>query len=791
MKRKTAAALTALLLAGCTGNGLKVKETPEGNQSVANIDEAGSVHVAVLAVTPWNEIKAKLRPDLKIDPKDLRNQAIPVTFAMLDKYLDILRLQASLAPVTLKTTSTLTNTSETGKDDVSKNQSTTTRAPGEARATPGAAALAAGSAPALAASGASGINSSLTARAMASFVQDVQALNAEVDSAARRTGYEPYLMRVQISVMPRRRHLGYDVYSNLSFFGYRGAFDANTGAAGTRTANAGMPFIVPLLSTDSIETAQRSQSIEALRDVGLALDLVKGFGSVGASVSSQKDRQQALQGLDVNSVLTMGRLSDNTLRVRFGAAYDPGGGFTAHPRTNTISLLVFFPKDAQQTRLVSRSAWTHVLDGTVLERSAERYGERLKPISEQWSRLGLTTERLREIDELPLEGNYKGFQEEMDKTLRDHCAAKLQGNKLPAGCEQSGRNVVHELHAAGREGERERTYAYVWSHLLSLLPGSRFSTTVVDLPKLDTQCPPAAQLAAYVENDKGLTVALGGGNDLAIADLKAAVHWAYLAPAPRPAAPAALGTAPMSIGVMGTAKRVASVKPMDAAKPAAAEPVRSVLTGYAGALMASGIDLSADRKAVNLAFASEKMTPAAWTQGTELTPVAVELAGCNRNPNPIGNMLAGPTGLGQPTPVFSPAGQFYLLSARVPKPEKADAKAKGPQVALDVGTTNLLLNRENGSSAFTTVTVDLGEKPETGFALTVVGGVIKTAAPADRVVRRADGAYEVKASGPVDLTFVNLVANQTLDLELRSIDEKGKLGAAAKKLTFTARATKT
>lgn len=53
--------------------------------------------VAVLAVTPREEVKAKLRLNLKIDERDLRNLAVPVTFALLDKYLDILRFQASLA----------------------------------------------------------------------------------------------------------------------------------------------------------------------------------------------------------------------------------------------------------------------------------------------------------------------------------------------------------------------------------------------------------------------------------------------------------------------------------------------------------------------------------------------------------------------------------------------------------------------------------------------------------------------------------------------------------------------
>jgi len=782
MKRRTVAAVAAFLLVGCSSNGLRVKETPEGNQSVASLDEAGSVHVAVLAVAPWEEVKGKLRPNLKINETDLRNQAIPVTFALLDKYLDILRFQAAIAPPTVKATETSTSTTETGKDDVSKTESTTTKAPGEARKTDGAAALAAGSAPAISASGVSvgAINSSLTARAMASFVQDIAALNAEVDGAAKRTGYDPYLMRVQVTVMPRRRHLGYDVYSNLSFFGYDGAFTASSGEAGNRVATKGTPFVVPLLSSDSIETAQRSQSIEALRDVGVALDLVKGFGAAGFAFNSQKDRQQALAGLDVNSVLTMGRLSDNTLRVRFGAAFDPGGGFAVHPRTNTISVLVFFPKDAKQSRVVSRTSWTHVLDGTVLERSQERYVERLKPIEAQWSHLGLTVERLMAIDELPLEGNYEGFKNALDATLVEYCQPPKGGSKdwhRPSNCVESGAKVTHGLDMPGREGEKERTYAYVWSHLLSVLPGSRFSTTLVDLPRLSPECPVGSQLAAYAEDDKGITVALRGGKDLANATLQAAVHWSYLAAPDKPAATPVPRPAPApAASASGAAKGRPAAKPVPASTT---KPEKPLPTEYAGAMLASDVAISDDRKSATLTFASDRLEPVAWAKASGMAPVAIELSGCR-----VTSSGRAPPDIPQLTLLFNGGSQLYYLNAHVPKKDKEAAKEK-PTVAMTVGATEVLLHEKK--DAETRVTIDLGEKPKTGFALTANGAVLKTVLPASSVELRADGSYLVKSSGTLDLTFVNVIANRTFDLELRPIDEKDKLGSPAAKLSLTTR----
>lgn len=779
MNKKTLAALAALSVAGCTSP-LHFKQTPEGNQTVENLDEAGSVHVAVLAVTPWDEVKAKLRPNLKIDEKDLRNQAIPVTFTLLDKYLDILRFQASLAPTFVKNTSSSSTTTETGKDDVTKTTTSQETAPGQARKTDLPGALPVGSAPSVAASGISAINSSLTARAMASFVQDVQALNAEVDGAAKRTGFTPYLVRMQVSVMPRRRHLGYDVYSNLSFFGYEGAFDAVTGAATSRTHVDGTPFVVPLLSSDSIETAQRSQSIEAIRDVGVALDLVKGFGAAGFSVGSQKDRQQALQGLDVNSVLTLGRLSDNTLRVRFGAAYDPGGGFAVHPRTNTISVLVFFPTKANQTRVVSRSAWTNVLDGTVLERSAERYRVKLQPIADQWKHLGVDIPLLEKIDELPTEGDYGNFVKLMDKSLASYCDAKTSGGLFPEDQSANCTGKTHRLSTDDNKYEKDRSYTYLWSHLLSVLPGSRFSTTIVDLPRLVPICPVGKQLAAYVEDDKGVSIALRGGNDLGVGTLKAAMHWAYLGepdkPAPAPQQVPAPAQADKKQQKGAGAKT--AVQPAAPAKPAEREKL--AVKGYAGAQVASDIAVSDDRKSATFSFAADRMVPVAWADsGKQLAPIAIEVAGCKVDQATSAEDLKP-----KPERTLGDDSQIYALKVYVPKKDKADDKAK-PTVSLSVSSTDLIASPAGVGA--TRVTVDLGENPKTGFALTASGAVIQLVGPAASIEQRADGSYLVKQSGTVDITFMNVSENKSVDIDLKPVDEKGKLGGSAAKVSLLGR----
>jgi hypothetical protein len=819
MKGRTGAFFVAVALAGCT-NGLLIKETPEGNQSVATLDEAGSVHVAVLSLTPWDDVKSKFRPNLQVDDKDLRNQAIPVTFALLDKYLDALKFQASIAPNTVKSTSTTTTSSATGEDDAFKTETSTVKAPGQLRE-PTAASFPANAAsvPAAAASGISSVNSSLTARAMASFKQEVQALNTEVDYAAKRTGFKPYLVRVQVSVMPRRRHLGYDIYSNLSFFGYKGAFDAATGVAAVRTPTGGTPFVVPLLSSDSIETAQRSQSIEAIRDFGVALDLIKGFGSVGASFDSHRDRQQALQGLDVNSVLTMGRLSDNTVRIRLGAAFDPGGGFAVHPRTNTVSVLVFLPTDSQQVRVVSRTSWTHVLDGIPLERSEQRYAERLQPIEDQWKRtLGVSVVRLMEIDELATEGNYEAFEKQLDDWQKKDCerpkgaveagfwlapsyckeAGETKGAKegepTKAAAEQKGgaqetqieqtkkKSYIPVLLSPDKKGEKERQYAYLWSHLLSMLPGSRFSTTVVDLPKHSADCPAGPQFLVYSEDDKGMSVTLREGKDLN-AELKGAIHWRYLNEpvAPKPADAAAAPAAQKGKKDARVPKGAASAAE-PAPGPAPTVTTKPTLGGYAGATFADA-SVSVDRRTATLAFASGGIEPPPWEADIRLVPVAVELSGCDTSTS-IARIPPALVSLSA-SPVFSNSS-WYELRAKVPK-KKEDAAKEKPAAALSVGTNELLVNAKK--DAWTRISVDLGKSPATAIALVVSGAVFKELAPATNIEARADGSFLIKESGTIDVTFANVSRNRTVELELRSIDkETKKLGApVSPKLSLVAR----
>lgn len=748
--KKLAIVAAAVVLVGCGSNGLRFKEVPEGNATAASLDEAGSVHVSVISVMPWADVREKLRPKLMADEATARAQAVPITFAMLDRYLDILRLRASITPNTVKTTEMTTFKSATGQEDSETVDRTTTKAPGTPRDTAVPDPLAAGSKAGDLAAAASGINSSLSARAVASYIQEIQALNSEVDHAAQRTNMDPYLMRVQVSVMPLRRHLGYDVYSNLSFFAY-------SEAGSTRTPAEYAPFVVPLLSSDSIETAQRNQNIEAIRDIGIALDLIKGFGSVGAGFGSQRDRQQALAGLDVNSVMTMGRLADNTLRVRFGAANDAGGGYVTHPRTNTISVLVYLPRTANKMRVVSRQNWVHAVDGTPLERNQVAYYKRLDDIADGSKELGVSSKRLQLLDEYALTGNFKAFDTELRNDYQAWCS------KLPT--EPERRKFVEDScpkeRIAAHDLELERKVSYIWSQLLSLLPGSRLSTTVLDIPQLRPVCPPGVQLAAYQEDDSGVTVTLLGGRDLSKDKLRAVLHLGK-----QPALTPAAASAPAKQQKRPAA---AAAAPAAAAPTAAAQPAE-----YVGALMASSVDVGATRNQAKMAFSTKGLEAMPWSAGA-MQPLAVELSGCAPNA-PATSQPSAPYALVQRAFAAEADSQVYLLRARLAKEEKPKDKFT---VTLAARSPSVVADKNNAGSI--DIVVDMDKEDAATYAVGVTGADLKSVTPVESVQARGDGTWQIKQAGRLTLALANLVPNQSLDLEVRSVDKSNKTGGAVRK----------
>ncbi|MEM9373134.1 MAG: hypothetical protein AAGA55_05775, partial [Planctomycetota bacterium] len=112
------------------------------------------------------------------------------------------------------------------------------------------------------------------------------------------------------------------------------------------------PIVVPLLVTDQVEGALLAGRYEELRQLNLAISAA--YAGIGADASLEKVDQaiQKAAGRAYRSLYTVGRLSDNTLRVRMAARQvpdtgddSPGYAYQTMARSHNVSLLLLVPRD--------------------------------------------------------------------------------------------------------------------------------------------------------------------------------------------------------------------------------------------------------------------------------------------------------------------------------------------------------------------------------------------------------------------------------------------------------------
>src|SRR5574337_2160671 len=87
--------------------------------------------------------------------------------------------------------------------------------------------------------------------------QEVKLLDRYVKDAAIAGDYYPYLMRIQVTLMPRRRDLPYDAYTDVAMF---------AGDFGD-VQQDDVPHLIPLLVTDDLEAMVQSRSVDQIRQL--------------------------------------------------------------------------------------------------------------------------------------------------------------------------------------------------------------------------------------------------------------------------------------------------------------------------------------------------------------------------------------------------------------------------------------------------------------------------------------------------------------------------------------------
>lgn len=330
LKRGTVAAglmVASSLLTSCASTDKLLFEGVEAQNSA----EAGTTQISVLAVYPWEDIAPDLMPDfdvaaLKDDSgaQSALKQVLPTTSLFEERILNI--FQGAIAAKY--------SAAPGGPADSTATASSTTNVTATPIVLPDRGGTEVGGFE-IGPSKEKPLGTELQQdpiqkyQLAAALIQEVAQLNRMVEFAAARGAYEPYVVRLQITSMPLVRRQPYDVYATMSFFPKEGT---------------DVPLVIPLLVTDNIEGSLQSRSARAIRELAASLSLAFSTFGVDAQAKSLKDNFEAVLATEQNSLFTIGRVNDNTVKVRLGAPFNPQSEYAMVPRTHTVSLVLLVPR---------------------------------------------------------------------------------------------------------------------------------------------------------------------------------------------------------------------------------------------------------------------------------------------------------------------------------------------------------------------------------------------------------------------------------------------------------------
>lgn len=330
-------ALGTLALASCSDDILFEPNLTD------NAFDASTTQLAVLSVHPWEEIAPQMKPNFELTAEEAKKQVLPTTSAYEQRILDLFTASAGIAA-----------SSQTGREQAASGAGASDKQ--LAVPTPTLVTSIAANGNVTTAATPSDVfkltndpNNRITANVAEeqdpiithqlanALLQEVAQLNTMVERIATREGYEPYLVRMQLTNMPFVRHQPYDIYVNLSFFNDT-LRDAN--GAVRRDQNADQPLVIPLLVTDNIEGSLQSRTARVIRQLSVAFKFALEGVAGNLDAVRLKDKLDAVLGVDQNSLFTIGRSSENSIQVRLGAPLNPTSRYAMVPRTHNISLVV-------------------------------------------------------------------------------------------------------------------------------------------------------------------------------------------------------------------------------------------------------------------------------------------------------------------------------------------------------------------------------------------------------------------------------------------------------------------
>lgn len=451
--------------------------------TVSRQDNVGSVHLAIIGVKHLDEVVDELQPKFEMNEKLALESSVPITLAYYNEMISSFLVALKIAPA-ISSSSTLNTVNLTNEVGTTNSVTTDKTEPGDLSKAPDKAAahpsLRDGKIP----EGALGMDASTRYQAARTLFQEIKLMNRALKDFPRRKDFEPYVVTLQVTLLPYQRGLPYDAYGSVAFFSgltkagslfshvqpvaqkdwpalafvataamrsppfsqalaeYRrqfteltnrvarlpevvkvaaiplvkgadsaiGIFESKMEVVDDNQARAvaadkaqealhdledsynkvvdvtapqveANPAVVPLLTTDSLEASDNDRILNQIRQFNFAVAAM--YSGVGASLGADyfKQNLQAVNGRDLNGLLTLGRLSENALSVRLGAMNQSRSEFAMVPRTHTIALIVQAPNITTNLRVVARTTFRDARTGRELcARRPEVVEEQLREI---------------------------------------------------------------------------------------------------------------------------------------------------------------------------------------------------------------------------------------------------------------------------------------------------------------------------------------------------------------------------------------------------------------------------
>lgn len=525
--------VSAAALAGCGLFQRDAKTQPEPESAV----QAGNVFVSAYPAIAWEDISEQLEPKQNLTIEQARQLALQSTQSQVYQFLSTFAAGLALG---LPARSFSETTSVAG-DGTRTTTSSGSRGTGAVPASSSVASTAIDNA-ALAADLSKGgatlpsdANTLLTA-AHALF-QQAKILDNQISKAVVPRGYRAHLVTLQVNLQPLRRDTAYDAYVNISLM--PGSWAESL--ASTKHYDADSPdfppvVFYPLVITDALETANVGRSTEIIRQLSLSLSGVAG--RVGANLGAGKgtDSLEGLVGTDKNSLITLGRVNDSTLRVRIGAQNAGTTRFAMVPRTYNVSVVVLTRNTDNKDRVkslsvVTRTEFVSAKTGVALPVGPERDGRQLaERVDRIVSRYGLAVSNECGAGANP-KADGRPFPQAL--SLRSLKVKRADGTEaLAIGADEVfveknlqllravDRGDYGEVHRCldidnELDTRRELGLRRMLAQLTDIQTTSRYATLQVPLRAIDDPAlPPADQLVLARDDKTTMTMVLRGGKGL-------------------------------------------------------------------------------------------------------------------------------------------------------------------------------------------------------------------------------------------------------------------------------------